>query len=291
METGYIREFIVLAEIGNYHEAADRLFISQSALSKHIKIVEQELGAALFERTARGVVLNETGNLFLPYARQTLQLETRYKKEIHNHICAIDQGVLVGTEYRILALLKEFRMQHPHYFVHSLAGTMPGEVEKFLRMGTCELGFICNTEPSEEEFVLLPYLRDEFAVAFPAAHPLAGRKRVSLHELGDQEFVMMPENSIHASLCRKMCEEHEFYPRVIFNGSGTSDVYQAVKENMGISILFKQAAEADQVDKMVLVDLDESVPIEIKICYRKNIRLSPAAEQFLAFIKESGQLV
>ena len=56
MELSYIREFVVLAETGNYLEAADALFIAQSSLSRHIKSIELDLGSPLFDRTTRKVV-------------------------------------------------------------------------------------------------------------------------------------------------------------------------------------------------------------------------------------------
>ena len=60
MEIDYIREFVILADIGNYMEAADILFISQSTLSRHIKSIEEDLGAPLFDRTTRKVTINNS---------------------------------------------------------------------------------------------------------------------------------------------------------------------------------------------------------------------------------------
>ena len=66
MDLNYIREFVVLANTCNYMEAAEQLFISQSALSRHIKNLEEELGVSLFDRSTRSVTLNAFGMLFLP---------------------------------------------------------------------------------------------------------------------------------------------------------------------------------------------------------------------------------
>lgn len=66
MEIEYICEFVVLAETCNYMEAADRLFVSQSALSRHIKALEEDLQVQLFDRSTRKVSLSPFGSLFLP---------------------------------------------------------------------------------------------------------------------------------------------------------------------------------------------------------------------------------
>ena len=79
MEIEYIKEFVVLAETENYLEAAESLFISQSTLSKHIKIIEKELDVQLFDRTTRKVHLNKYGKMFLKYAKEISHLQYLYK--------------------------------------------------------------------------------------------------------------------------------------------------------------------------------------------------------------------
>ena len=70
MELNYIREFVFLANINNFQEAADALYISQSTLSRHIQSLENELQNKLFDRTTRSVQLSEFGKFFLPYAQE-----------------------------------------------------------------------------------------------------------------------------------------------------------------------------------------------------------------------------
>jgi len=71
----YVSEFRVLAETGNFLDAASDLDISQSTLSRHIQSLEAELGARLFTRSTRRVSLSEYGGVFLPYAKQLLEIE------------------------------------------------------------------------------------------------------------------------------------------------------------------------------------------------------------------------
>ena len=74
MDIQYFSEFIKLVEIGNFMEAADELFISQSTLSKHINALEKELEVSLFDRTTRRVKLTQAGRALLPYAVKIVQL-------------------------------------------------------------------------------------------------------------------------------------------------------------------------------------------------------------------------
>ena len=75
MNIDYLKEFVVLADTGNFSRAADALFLSQSSLSKHIKAMEQELAIPLFRRTTRRLELTEDGMSFLTYARQISRLQ------------------------------------------------------------------------------------------------------------------------------------------------------------------------------------------------------------------------
>ncbi|MCD7856240.1 MAG: LysR family transcriptional regulator [Clostridiales bacterium] len=71
MKLEYLNEFITLSETKNYSVCADALYISQPSLTRHIQELEKELGVPLFERAARGVVLTEEGNLFIPLRKGT----------------------------------------------------------------------------------------------------------------------------------------------------------------------------------------------------------------------------
>ena len=84
MDISYWKEFSVLAETKNYWAAAEKLFVGQSSLSKHIKTMETQLGGELFMRTSRKVELTELGKLMLPYARQIAQLQTQYETAAFN---------------------------------------------------------------------------------------------------------------------------------------------------------------------------------------------------------------
>ena len=87
MELSYIREFVVLAETGNYLEAADALFIAQSSLSRHIKSIELDLGSPLFDRTTRKVVLNGFGQAFLAICQNRWwKIQEEYENVLQSYL-------------------------------------------------------------------------------------------------------------------------------------------------------------------------------------------------------------
>ena len=86
MKTKYINEFIVLARTGKYSLAAEELYISQPSLTRHIQELELEAGTPLFNRTAKGVELNEAGRIFLEFAEQHEHLYLEYAEKMSNYL-------------------------------------------------------------------------------------------------------------------------------------------------------------------------------------------------------------
>jgi LysR family transcriptional activator of glutamate synthase operon len=286
MDTRYMREFMVLAQGCNVGEAATRLFISQSALSKHIKSMEEELGVPLFDRTGKGIVLNEYGRLFLLYAKQLVMLEDHFRKDIYNKLHDADHVIVIGTEYRITNLLTDFRQKNKDYLLSSIEGNILGEIRELLRTGKCELAFICNLEDADGEFVSIPYTTDVFVAVLYASHPLAGRTTITLEELKDEDFVMFPPYAVHTCFCVDMCQRVGFTPKIVLTGSRGSDVVDLVRQEMGISLLFGHAVAEINTNGIVLLEIVPRVPFKISICHRENAQLTSGARLFLRHVQE-----
>lgn len=80
MKIQNMREFLTLSDVKNFNLAAEKLFLSQPTLSRHIKELEEELGVQLFERSTRRVELTECGQYFLPFAKKIVNAENEYLK-------------------------------------------------------------------------------------------------------------------------------------------------------------------------------------------------------------------
>ncbi len=287
MDTRYIREFTVLAQVCNFGEVAEKLFMSQSSLSKHIKSVEEELGAPLFDRTGKGIVLNEYGRILLPYAKQMVMLEDHLKKDVHTKLHDADNTIVIATEYRITSLLTDFRTKNHDYLLSTIEDNLMGTTEALLSSGKCELAFLCNLDDPDQEFVSTPYTTDQFVAVLYASHPLAGRRTILLEELRSEDFVMLPPYALHTSFCMDICRKAGFTPKIVMTGSRGSDVVDLVRQKIGISLLFGRSASAIITDGVVMVEIAPSVPFEISICYLRDAPLSSGAKLFLEHVRES----
>jgi LysR family transcriptional activator of glutamate synthase operon len=287
METRHLREFAFLAQVGNFGEVADKFFISPSALSKHIKSLEEELGTLLFDRTGRGVVLNDYGKLLLPYAKQMVMLEDHFTKDIYNKRNDADHIIVIGTEYRITGLLSDFRSTHKDYLLSAIDANLVGEVKELLRAGKCELAFICNVQDPHGDFLCVPYVHEAIVAVLPASHPLAARKTVSLEEFADEDFVMLPPTSPHTDFLLGKCRELGFIPKIVMTAPRGNEIIELVRAEIGVSLLFGHLVSGFNTEGVVAVEIEPRVPMEISICYRKDAQLSSGARQFLEYAQES----
>lgn len=286
MDTRHIREFTVLAQVCNFGEVAAKLFISQSSLSKHIKSMEEELGAPLFERTGKGIVLNEYGKILLPYAKQMVMLEDHFTKDIYNKRHDADHIIVIGTEYRITSLLTDFRAKNKNYLLSSIEGNVRGEIQELLRAGKCELAFICNVHDPEQEFVSVPFTTDLFVAVLWASHPLAARQTVTLDELEDEDFILLPPHSVHTDFCVDMCQKAGFTPKIVLTAPRGTEIVDLVRQQMGISLLFGRLVAAMNTEEVATVEIAPRVPFEVSICYRRDAQLSSGAKLLLEYVNE-----
>jgi DNA-binding transcriptional LysR family regulator len=192
MEPRLLRSFVAVAEELHFGRAAERLHISQPPLSVQIRTLEERLGARLFERDRRHVVLTEAGVFLLERARHLLAEAERAGLEA-GRIARGEAGVLsVGytstATYEVLPpLLRRFRTRHPDVRLEliELRSSLQGEA---LHAGRIEVGFACGPV-SIEGLVEHVLAKERFMAALPRRHPLAGAKKVRLRELQQHPFV------------------------------------------------------------------------------------------------------
>ncbi|MDO5422885.1 MAG: LysR family transcriptional regulator [Eubacteriales bacterium] len=292
MEIHYIDEFITLAEIGNYLEAADALYLSQSTLSRHIQSIENDLGVQLFNRTTRKVELNAFGKVFLPYARQIQALKADYQKALSEQIKDQNSNITIGTiptmaQYHITDILSRFQNEHPDYNLN-IVDADSSELEKMLREGSVDFAFVRTRDRSGTEFQTLPYFTDHIVAIFPRSHPLADSESVSLDQLKAESFLFLSKGSMMHTLAISACKAAGFYPHVAFTGHRAENIVDLVGRGMGIGLLTRQPLTYIDTSNVAIVDVIPQFTTSISLTYPSEQSLSPTARQFLKFYKSLG---
>ena len=290
MDINHFREFVVLAKKGNFMEAADELFSSQSTLSKHIKKMESELGVSLFDRTTRKVKISRFGQLLLPYAEQIAELQEKYTAVLQSNLETDRDTLTVGSipalaQYKIIDIFVNFKKSRPQSTLNVLqAGSE--ELKEMLRQKKCELAFIRFTDVVDEDLAKISYAVDTMVAVLPATHPLAKKKTIPLEMLAHEDFLLIEKNTFLYRLCVNACKASGFEPKIAFTDHKVGILVDLVVKGMGVALLMQPLALYVASPKIAIVNLTPCVSSQISLCYLKGGRLSNAAKHFLQCIEQ-----
>jgi LysR family transcriptional regulator, benzoate and cis,cis-muconate-responsive activator of ben and cat genes len=263
-----LRPFVVLAEELHFGRAAERLDITQPALSQQIKRLELQLGVRLFARTRARVDLTEAGAAVLAPARVAVDaaatIDELARGFRRGELGELRLGISPGAHYMAQTLLSEFAHRRPKVRVRATQDNS-GALAAQIVSGQLEVALGFCTAPTSG--VLREPLLDEPAVvAVAAGHPLAKRGAVTLRELWDQTFALGDNqdgrgyNRAVVSLCR----EAGFEPRTAPNPQGPM-AWEAAVRAQGCVGLTTRSAAASTARGIRLLRLDPPTTFQLEL--------------------------
>jgi DNA-binding transcriptional LysR family regulator len=234
----------MVAEEGNISRASDRLNVSQPAVSRQIKDLEEELGVQLFNREPNGMSLTDAGTAALAHAREVLRqsnsmVEAMEAMASRRKAISIKVGFLPTALPGLLTTaLRKFNHSYGDYCVqiHEMSPTRQDEA---LRSGEIDLGLIGEPCPDLRRHCHVATIRrTELAVIVPDNHPLAGRKSVDLAEFAGNTFVTLHEDQFpgRIELMADMFSKAGIAPNVAMRASGLSELLGIVGGGAGVAI-------------------------------------------------------
>lgn len=234
----------VVADTGSFTAAARQLNVSQSAVSRHILLLEEELREPLFLRLGRKVRLTGAGEALLQLSRRVLADVRETTTAIVEH-----QQTLTGTIHLaggmtvclhvFPSLLKEYRRQHPDVEVKLTTGGTPQLLEK-LRAGIVDVALL--TLPAEgADLKQIPVMREELLVVMHPSNPLAKRRRLAARDLAGQPFVLFERGSSSRRVVDEMFAREQLHPRIVMETENVEILKALVMIGMGMTIIPYQA--------------------------------------------------
>ncbi|WRH66557.1 MAG: LysR family transcriptional regulator [Planktothrix sp. GU0601_MAG3] len=187
MELRHLKYFVAVAEDLNFSRAAVKLYISQPALSRQIKDLENELSVMLFLRQSDGLKLTEAGKFFLEQAQDILNRSYISVQTIKANYTNQDQPLVIGYIPTILQsflgqTLKSFGLAYPQVIVN-FREMSPSEQVKALRDGEIDIAFMGNPPDNlEAEFMIKCIKKVPIVALLPNQHPLANQPSINLAE-------------------------------------------------------------------------------------------------------------
>ncbi len=290
MDISVIEEFTVLVDTCSFQETAAIMNISQSALTKHIHKLEDELNVPLFDRSSRTITPTEFSNDLYPYAKQIVKLyhdslsmlSEKTKKDLKSFTVAYSP--IIG-QYGLINTISQFTQKFPEDKLYTIESYSPVSV---LKQKKCNFAFVAENETEDSNYNKLIYKTDHLAVVFPANHPLAGLHSVSLTELEGEDFILHSTvNNVRTQETEKfmdLCDSMNFSPNIVTESQYTSTIVRFVSAGRGIAVLNRMHIPTD-VHGISVVDLVPPVLSYIYMLYPGHLS-NPSAIDFLHFMVE-----
>ena len=237
-----------IADTGSFTAAGEKLHVSQSAISRQILLLEEELGEPVFHRIGRRIRITPAGE-------SLLQLSHRVFRDLQETVSTISDkreslsgtmrlvGGMTVCLYYFPALLAEVRRVHPHLEMKVTVGSAERSIA-MLRSGAGDLGMI--TLPVEAtDLVSVPVLEEELLLVTYPAHPLAKKKSITPGDLDKQDFVLFETGSITRRLVESFFAREGVEPEIIMETENVEIIKAMVRSGLGISIIPSQAAASE----------------------------------------------
>lgn len=289
MELRQLYYFVRVARKEHVTKAAEELHVAQSAVSRQIHQLEEELGVKLFAQKGRNLQLTPVGQLFLKRAEVILSDLERAVIEIHEFLDPEKGEIRLGFPHSlgtslIPQVVAAFRKQHPNVKFRFKQGMYPSLIKDMVK-GEIDLAFI-SPFPDEHEFVCGEViLTEELYAILPPGHRLSSKESIELNELENETFVLFSEGYSLRPIVWEACREAGFTPKIGFEGEETDTIRGLVAAGMGVSLLPEMALHYTGPLQPAKVRVtNPHVTRTIGLIQRSNEKLPLVAKVFHGFL-------
>ncbi len=297
MELKTLKNFLIVAEELNFSRAAVRIFISQPALSRQIKAIEDELGVMLFLRQSDGLKLTEAGVFLLEQAKDILHRTNVAIQNTQSRYSNIAPPLVIGYIPTILQSflgvnLNRFGLVYPQISL-GLLELSPGEQVKNLRDGAINIAFMGNPpDELDEEFSVRSVRQVAIAAVLPSSHSLANQYSINLAQLATEKFIGMSEDTFPGrnDRIRDTCRCAGFTPNLCLFANSHASMIALVAAGQGVAVMPNEA-ESLPHPQVVFMPLHHPIyHARSTAVWRKEIP-SQSLDKFLKILFEDRGLV
>ncbi|MGL5433874.1 MAG: LysR family transcriptional regulator [Lachnospiraceae bacterium] len=297
MDLTQLQYILQIAEENNITKAAEKLFISQSALNQQLLKLEKELGTQLFHRSRSNWRPTEAGRIYIDGAKAAMQI----KKDTYNHIYDVSNaqkgrltvGLTPGRGLKMFtSIYPTLHQTFPHLEVVPIEMRVRPQ-QNAISNEQIDLGFLALDESNRTADTYLTLGTEELVVIIPSGHPLAEKAApmsdsypvIDIAELRYEPFVLMDKHSTLRAVCDKIFAKAGFTPHVLFETNNTGSITTMVESTLCCGIVPNYYAAKDS-DKLSCFSLDYHPSWELAISYRKGGYLSSGAKEFIRLAQD-----
>ncbi len=284
MEIQQLYYYMELCKQKNFTEAGYACNMTQGALSKQIRKLENELGITLIRRNTRKFELSKEGEIFLSYAKKMTGTYEEMLKNVQKN-----QEIKIGcmpvlAPYHFARLVADFRKEYP-----DIKLVIDERIASEIQENSDRYDFLIlreNMMEDQKKFRFSPLYDDKLCAVLYEKHPLYGRDRLQLKELKDDVFIFPERGSGSYEVFYKSCEKAGFEPKIAFEFPQANTIMSFVSEGVGVTITFSTVYREAKCARVKMIPLEDELHSVISLFYRKNKPLDYAKKQFLNYVRE-----
>ncbi len=288
MELYPLHVFLTIANEKSFSRAAEKLFRTQPAVSLALQRLETDLGEKLIDRSGKELILTDAGRTVMEYARRfenlTAELGNSIAELRDNSAGRLTIGANESTALYLLQHIERYRRLYPKVRIQirrSLSSRVPAE----LIDGNLELGVI-SYDPRDDRLVSKVIYSDSLVLAVSPQHRFAGRKSLSISELGMETFIAHNVLSPYREIVLREFQRHKVALNMDIEMPTIETIRKLVQSNLGVAFIPRMCVEDEIANQSLCAVKVKELHVErkIRLVHPSRRALSYAANAFLEVI-------
>ncbi|MED4056683.1 LysR family transcriptional regulator [Niallia taxi] len=288
MDIRQLMYFVEVVKQKSMTRASEKLHISQPALSKGIKSLEEEIGMTLINRSNKTHELTDAGQIVYEYAQKIMAQMDEMATTLHDMTNLARGSITIGIPPMIGSLffpkvIAAFHKAYPNIHIN-IKEYGAAKVVKSVEEGEFEIGIAVLPLTDESSFNVFHLVSEEIKLIVNEQHKLADRKQVHMKELKEEEFIFYSEEFALYEMMKRGFINEGFEPNIIFKSSQWDFMIEIVAANLGISMLPESICSRTTNNQVRFMDLKPVTNWQLAVITKKDRYLSVAGRRFIDFI-------
>ncbi len=291
MDYDQLASFLEVAKQQSFSRAAEKLYRTQPAISAQVRLLEQECGEKLFDRSGKKVLLTPAGEILSRYAQKMMGLE----KEALQAIAELNQTprgkLYIGANeatclYVLPKTFARFMQLYPLVQI-SIYRNFSHKILQKVQEGAVDLGIVTLPQTANNTEVIRVF-RDEVQVVVPKSHPLAKKRNVTIEEVAHHPLIL-PKTGHTRVVIDRLLRDYREHIQISMELASVETIKKFVGAGLGISLISRTYAQPEVAAGLLkLIPLEgQKIYRELGLIYRRDRYLSLPAKVFIEVVRES----
>jgi DNA-binding transcriptional LysR family regulator len=289
MDTQNLRAFTLVAETRSFSGAAQKLHLTQPAVSKRVALLEQQLGTQLFDRIGRSISLTEAGEALLPHARNVHRELLDAEQSVRDLSGEVSGRLRLATSHhiglhRLPPVLSAFSQGYPGVQI-DIEFMDSEQAYELVLQGKVELAVITLAPADEPCLVTRPVWHDPLDFLVGRDHPLAKSKNTALEQLSVLPAILPGLNTYTGQIIKALFDQHQVTLQISLATNYLETIRMMTAVGLGWTVLPRSMKD----DSLVSIEVDEiAIERTLGLVYHRDRSLSRAASAFVECLQKSG---